>query len=94
MNITTTSPLSVITSLNNNVTDGLLGVVLLVIIWTVIYMRQRDEPVREAVAGASFITALVGLLFGFVGFVSSKVFMTCFIILIGSIILLINKPDR
>jgi hypothetical protein len=93
MNITTDSPITVISSLND-VSGGLLGLSLLVILWLVVYMRNRDEPVREAVSGATFITSIVGMLFGFLGLISGKAFIVLFFLMAGSIILLINKPDR
>lgn len=91
MNITGTDPISVIGSFNQ-ATDGLLFITLLSIIWIIIYMKNKDEPLREAVGGASFITSIIAFLFAVLGWIDGRTFMITFIILAGSLVLLINKP--
>ena len=93
MNITGTNPIEIMISINQ-VASGMIFSSLLVVIWLILFMRSRDEPVREAMSGATFITAIIGLLFSVLGFIGDRIFSISFFLLCGAIALLINKPDK
>lgn len=93
LNITGNNPLEIMISINQ-VAGGMIFASLLVVIWIILFMRQRDEPVREAVTGATYITAILGFLLSVLGLMGDRYFSITFFLMIGAIALLINKPDK
>lgn len=93
MNITGNSPIEIMSSINQ-VAGGMIFPSLLIIIWLIIFMSHRYEPVRESISGATFIVAILGLLMSIIGLIGDRVFSISFFILAGAIALLINKPDK
>lgn len=93
MNITGSNPIEIMNSISE-VTNGLLFPTLLIIIWLILFMRARDEPVREAMGGSLFIVSILGLLMSIAGLIGDRIFSITFFCLAGGIALLINKPDK
>lgn len=92
MNITGTNPIEVIASINAEA-NYLIFVSILFLLWIIIFFRNNNEPSRDAASGATFITALVGLLFAVLGFVGDRTFSIAFFGLLAVLALLINRPD-
>lgn len=71
-----------------------MGVSIVGLVWLVIYMRNSDEPTRERVTGASFITAIVATLLSFLGLVNGETLGITLVLCIGSIALLMNRGSN
>lgn len=68
----TTGPVNALQTINNlTVAYGipLFGTSILVFIWIIVYMRSRERSPRAAIAGASFFTMVIGIIFMFLGLV-------------------------
>jgi len=78
----------------NDLAGGLIFIVILVLLWAIIVFRNNGEPARDAISGATFITAIVGFLLAVLGLVGDKTFSITFFILIGAVALLINRPSN
>lgn len=90
-NYTSHSPVEVFQGINT-LTNQLFGVSILVIIWLIIYMRNKNEGNRDSIVGASFIASIAGILMSFIGLVSDTVLGICIFLFLGSLALLINRP--
>lgn len=77
----TTSPVNAIQTVNNlTAINGipLMAVSFLVVIWLVVFFRAKNvEGTRTAIAAASFLTAIISILFGVLGLIPDQVLFTC-----------------
>lgn len=66
----TTSPSNALQTINNlTIVNGvpLFALTILFFIWIIIFMRTKEKSVRHAIAGASFFTSIIGIIFAFLG---------------------------
>lgn len=75
----------------NTLVQGWLGVFILILVWAVIYYAQRNEPTREAVATASFVSVIVAVLLAILGLLPDRYLGMMIAIFIGSMVMLINR---
>lgn len=70
----------------NSLTDNLLGVSLLMVIWVVIFVALKNYFTQAAMVTASFITMIVGILFFISGLVGQEIMIGVVVIFAISII--------
>ena len=75
----------------NTLTEGLFGVSIIVLLWLTVFFRQSQESNRDRIVAANFVASITGIFFSFVGFVNDFVLGASIVLLVGSIVLLMNK---
>lgn len=86
----TTPGINVITGVND-ITGGLFGVSILVLIWLVVYYRTRGEPTRESAVAASWVTLIAAVLLRLLGWLDDTYLGICIVLALGSLALLVNR---
>lgn len=92
MNITGDNPIAVMASINNEA-GGLIFVSVLVLLWIIIFFRNNNEAARDAAVGATYIVCIVGALFGIAGLLYDRTFSVLFFLMVGAIVMLVNRPN-
>jgi hypothetical protein len=75
----------------NGFTGGLLGILIIVIICLAIYFGLRFENPKNAFVAASFVAAILSILFRIIGLVNDYVPVVCILLVIGAFALMIQK---
>jgi len=75
----------------NDLTGGLVGLFLLIMVFGMVYYRNRYEPTREALAGAAWVTTLVAVLLRVLGLFDDWYLGICIVLAVGSLIMLVNR---
>jgi len=86
-NLTNASNLGSAYSTLNNLSNGLLSIMLLVTVFIIMFISMRDYP-RKAFAGASFITTLLSGLLLAGGMLSAFIVYICIFLLAVSVVML------
>jgi hypothetical protein len=71
--------------------NGLLGILIIVIICLAIYFGLRFENPKNAFVAASFVAAILSILFRIIGLVNDYVPVVCILLVIGAFALMIQK---
>lgn len=77
---------------SNTYTDSSFGVLILIAIWVIIFLRLKNYETKAAMFTASFLCSIVSLLFVFMSFVSFNVFLLC--VLITAVVMVLGKTDE
>jgi hypothetical protein len=64
----------------SQLTDGLFGIVVLLILWFLVFMQLKNYQTKPAVLTASFVTALASILMFLGNIVSVQVLIVCVVI--------------
>jgi hypothetical protein len=75
----------------NEITNGLFGIFILVMTFGIVYYFSRNQPVREAMVAASFVTMIVSIFGALLGFVQDEHVGMTIVVFIGSLAMLINR---
>lgn len=95
-NGTSTSPAEVFSGVNKLTADnplgvGLLGIMLLLAIWLIVFFRLRDSLQKDSITVSCFVTFIAASLMAIIGFIEPGVWVTTLVLMIGSLVLLINR---
>ena len=93
LNITGTNPLEIMASISNHA-GGLIFPSLLFIVWLIIFFRNNNETSRDSAVGATFIVAILGVLFGVAGLMGDRLISISFFAFLATISLIINRPSN
>lgn len=91
-NYTSHSPLETFQGVNT-LSEGLFGVSILILIWTIIFFRQSTENNRDKIVAANFITLVVAMLFAYIDIINDFTFGVTIFLLLGSIALMYLRPS-
>ena len=77
---------------SNTYTDSTFGILILIAIWIVVFLRLKVYETKAAMFAASFICSLVALLFVFMSFVSVNIFIA--VVVITAVVAVLGKTDE
>jgi hypothetical protein len=76
----------------NTYTDNTFGVLMLVAIWVIVFLRLKVYETKAAMFVASFITSLVAMMFIFMSLVSLNIFLIC--VILTATVAALGKADE
>jgi hypothetical protein len=77
-----------LTQQTNIIADGLLGFILLIILWFVLFIAFKTYDVKRALAGSSFICSIIAIFLRLLSLITDQVMFGMFIIAAISFILI------
>lgn len=75
----------------NELTEGMFGIFFLVMIFAIVYFLTANEPTREGLTAATFVTFIAAALGRYLGFVNDVSLGVCFVAFIGALVMLFNR---
>jgi hypothetical protein len=86
-NVTNSTDLLGLFQATNQIADNSFGVMILLLIWFVIFIRLKMYTSKSAMFAASFITTLVAIMLFLVGMISQTVLMMVIVLLAISFVI-------
>jgi predicted cation transporter len=65
---------------SNQLTGGMFGTVILVVLWVMVFMQLKNYSSKAAALAASFITTLVAVMLFLMSMISSQVLVVCVVL--------------
>lgn len=78
----------------NELSDGMLGIVIIMMVWSIIYFANRNSPVQETMVSAAWITMIVAVLLRLLGILSDWYLGALVVASLGTLALLVQRNSN
>ena len=92
-NITNADNIFQITEAVNDLTDGWFGLLILISFFMILIVSYKNQPMNVRVTSASFLTAILSMLFRVLGFTSDLIVLVFVLITAVSYIAMFYSPQ-